>query len=1832
MRFFQTLPVVIILLLSTIHASIGQQCLTGGSLFVNEFDGSSYPEWIELVVVGDPANPTAPVNLEGWIIDDNNNPTTGVGTATGHLILGSLFSAMIPGTIIVLYDGETLPLPPFPEDGTPNPDGIWVVPHNDAGIDICFSNPSVVPPNGNYVPCTAFSYQTWPLVIGLRNQGDGVQTRRPGGIFYHGTYYGDLTPGMFAPGETTGNLFVGNIQSSLDCGDWFDAANYSDLTPTPGEPNSPLNEALINRIAAGTLDCDDIDAACTLFTCPVIDDIVFDNDITGICVNTAFDITATGLGNMAETDNGEADFGVRFVYFTGIAPPADPYTGGTDISAVPFGALTGIHPDQTATTSVSFPTAGEYNICVVLDPEFTQLTDCEPFACKPITVWEEPEAELSGTHDFCPGDCHQISVQISGGEAPYEVTLRIISFIFNIPITIPSYDLDDQMVICFDGSIPIPTYDIASNTLHIPTLFSGSASLIIDNIIDNHNCSASVINPNNLTLNFFEIPEIVEPGPLVACNEEGDDWASFDLTNLIDEITSGTGVGVHFYEDQNGMTEILNVTNFISETTTIYARIEAACNSEMVEVDLIVEIPPIAGEDALTNLCNDVSGNADFFTLINTGNTSGIWTDDNASGADISDPANVSFFGVTPGVYQFTYTVLSNGVCPDAFAVLTVEITSPPNPGNDGLLNLCEGSTIEFDLFTFLGDIYDNGGIWVDINGSGVDLSDPSQVDFSTLTLGTYQFSYTVAGNGVCPDQTAIVTVNVITEPNPGSPAQVFACNDGTPINLNSALGTHDPGGIWSDEDGALVDLSDPSSVSFNGITPGQYGFLYIILGNGICPEVSALVTVTVEAALNPGSSGQTTLCSGNDTPVDLLSIIGTHDIGGIWIDNNSTGVDLTDPSQVDFSQLGEGNYIFTYHLAGSGICGEQDAVVTVNISPNANPGENTNTFVCSSGNTILDFESLLGPHDPGGNWNDLDGAAVDLTNTQSVDFAGTPQGTYRFSYTIPASGSCPEVSSMITVVISATAFAGNDNDATICAGFSGAINLSNFLTISGVNGTWKQISGDPVDISNPAATDFSLASEGEYIFEFAISNDCGQDTAIITVQISPAINAGADFSTNICINTPYNLFNLLGTHDSGGRWEYDTNNPVSDPQNFVLNSTQTVQLNYVINASLYCQGDTALATLTGITIPDAGIGSTLTVCQGAGWNQNLFTLISGTNDFSGTWQQMSGPGTLNLNNPYIVSVPGSFIGTYTLQYSIQNQCGTDLTLVYLTVQEAQSAGNNYSVDFCESQSSFNLTTLLTGQSAIGTWRNPLGLLVSNPNNVPIPPPGNYVYMHILSANGNCPADTAYAYIHVFAEPFAGNDNSISICEHSTQSINLVQLLGSGISNNGSWADLNGSNVNLSLPTSVIFSGVAPGEYIFRYLVPATGPCPPDNADITVYVQDAPNSGTCDTTYICNGSTSASISLIALLTGEDPGGSFRELTNSGVSLFNPANVDFSAILPGRYIFEYFFPAQGVCAEQSTRIVINVAGTNTLTLDYEFCPAESITIGSQVYSLANPVGTEVFINTSGCDSTVMIRIFPKEIQVNTAYSDENCFGFGSISITGQSNASLPLTLTNSTLGTNIANTIPFIINNIEPGNYYMVITDALGCSISQNFQIADFPGFNISLEDEISLLEGNGYQIEVTTNMIPNIIQWSPAANLSCNNCLNPYATPVVETMYTILIRDQEGCEITDSILIKVERKGDVYIPNVFSPNGDEINPVFFVKSFGVQGVYNLSIFDRWGEKIWHASGLNFNDQFNGWDGSFNGTIVNPGVYVYLIEILHSDGTSEVRSGDILLLR
>jgi gliding motility-associated-like protein len=66
----------------------------------------------------------------------------------------------------------------------------------------------------------------------------------------------------------------------------------------------------------------------------------------------------------------------------------------------------------------------------------------------------------------------------------------------------------------------------------------------------------------------------------------------------------------------------------------------------------------------------------------------------------------------------------------------------------------------------------------------------------------------------------------------------------------------------------------------------------------------------------------------------------------------------------------------------------------------------------------------------------------------------------------------------------------------------------------------------------------------------------------------------------------------------------------------------------------------------------------------------------------------------------------------------------------------------------------------------------------------------------------------------------------------------------------------------------------------------------------------------------------------------------------------------------------------------------------------------------------------------------------------------------------------------------------------------------------------------------------------------------------------------------------------------------IYIPNAFSPNGDGLNDTFGVKGEGINN-YHLYVYNRWGEMIWDST-----NPRQTWDGKYNGSMSESGVYVY----------------------
>ncbi|MDP1744012.1 MAG: gliding motility-associated C-terminal domain-containing protein [Bacteroidota bacterium] len=101
---------------------------------------------------------------------------------------------------------------------------------------------------------------------------------------------------------------------------------------------------------------------------------------------------------------------------------------------------------------------------------------------------------------------------------------------------------------------------------------------------------------------------------------------------------------------------------------------------------------------------------------------------------------------------------------------------------------------------------------------------------------------------------------------------------------------------------------------------------------------------------------------------------------------------------------------------------------------------------------------------------------------------------------------------------------------------------------------------------------------------------------------------------------------------------------------------------------------------------------------------------------------------------------------------------------------------------------------------------------------------------------------------------------------------------------------------------------------------------------------------------------------------------------------------------------------------------------------------------------------------------------------------------------------------------------------------------------------------------------------------------------------------------------------TTPFALSSEVSASVFVPNVFSPNGDGFNDVLRVRGKGIEELQFI-IFNRWGEKVFETSDVN-----SGWDGTHNGEPMNLSVFVYVLKGKYIDGKFFDVKGNVTLMR
>jgi gliding motility-associated-like protein len=174
----------------------------------------------------------------------------------------------------------------------------------------------------------------------------------------------------------------------------------------------------------------------------------------------------------------------------------------------------------------------------------------------------------------------------------------------------------------------------------------------------------------------------------------------------------------------------------------------------------------------------------------------------------------------------------------------------------------------------------------------------------------------------------------------------------------------------------------------------------------------------------------------------------------------------------------------------------------------------------------------------------------------------------------------------------------------------------------------------------------------------------------------------------------------------------------------------------------------------------------------------------------------------------------------------------------------------------------------------------------------------------------------------------------------------------------------------------------------------------------------------------------------------------------------------------------------------------------------------------------------------------------------------------------------------------------------------------GCCTSYPMATANASATTIKLGETTQLTGGGG-----------SMYLWTPAYGLSCTTCSTPSASPLSTTNYCALVTDTSGCTNTACVTINIESCPDIFVPNVFSPNGDGVNDQFFFKSTNMQTL-RCQIYNRWGMLVWELSNPN-----ESWDGyTKTGSTCSDGVYFYSLDASCAAGKVYHQTGYIHLLR
>ncbi|MBK6481761.1 MAG: PKD domain-containing protein [Chitinophagaceae bacterium] len=989
--------------------------------------------------------------------------------------------------------------------------------------------------------------------------------------------------------------------------------------------------------------------------------------------------------------------------------------------------------------------------------------------------------------------------------------------------------------------------------------------------------------------------------------------------------------------------------------------------------------------------------------------------------------------------------------------------------------------------------------------------------------------------------------------------------------NSNDVLLTATPAGGFFAGDGVLDSLFQPGSL----ISGGPYTVIYYYIDSIGCAGSDTASTTIYSPAAIAVSTMDSILCS-NALPISFELL----PVGGI-LAGNGISDGLFDPSIA-----GPGNHEIYYTLTDSNSCLSTDSLqLTVNPLPLINAG--IDTSICAG-----DSVQLLAHGGESYSW--FPGST--LTDSLVNNPLAFPPVSTQYTVTANDTNQCMNSDSVWVFILDALAADAGLND-TICYG-----DTTNLLATGGDKYSWLPIDGlSASNISDPLA--FPLVTT-MYTVTVNPDSDCpGVDSVLIIVNANPIIEVMSD--TALCDG---DSLQLQAAGATSYVWEPGTflSNPlISNPIAF-----PSATINYVVTGTAD-NGCSATSSITLIVneLPPVDAGPDSSICTG----DTIQLTGSGAVDY--LWSPEAFLSQADAVMP--LAFPDSTITFYLTGTAASGCFNTDSVQILVISAELVDAGMDTFICIGDS-----ITLNATG-GAQYSWSPTSSLsdpLIASPVAFPAV---TTIYTVTAGIALNCSfTDTIVLQVNALPVVDAGTDTLI--CLNDT-----LQLNASG-ANNFSWSP----STYLTDPT--ISNPYASPAQTTTYIVTGTDLAGCINTDtITINVLPLPFASAGSDTAICTGDS------VLLQAGGgsnylwQPTGS---LSDSVIS--NPvAKPTVTTIYivkvtddSGCYDYDsvtiatYPLPIANAGEDQFVCLGDTIKLQATGGVQFLWVPATSLssaTVDNPVATISGSITYTVYVTDENqCTGSDMIQLelIPPLV---TMVSSDTVICTGGAALLSASGGNQYAWFPSESLDN------PFTENPvatpINTTTYSVIIKD--GICYSDTLQVKVFVSEPyVTAGEDAAVLAGTSFQLNATAS--PGLYSWTPSENLSCADCLNPIAKPLITTTYTVSVTDSSGCTASDEITLSVSCTIDaLYVPNAFTPDNNGHNDVLFVRSNGIIDITYFRIFDRWGKMLFESDEIE-----SGWDGTFKGAAMPAGVYLYTLQASCGSNNPILKQGNVTLLR